>query len=188
MNTIQTKRTKDDFAQSIDGFFNRKAPPVRVPSFILVIAFKLHVLQAIGWHFLAKRNGVHIHTTLTENVAELDASPLGRAHGANDPVRSNENFVVLVVQVLAAVAGTLKRRDDFVFGKLCFEIVQCEFVLFDSFSRNNESVFVSGNIRNGKMAACVKELVWCKVVVCEQLDSGFSVWIGLCVVWCGVVW
>ena len=83
----------------------------------------------VFWIVLAQRHSVYIQTAVLEDIANPDTSPLGRTHGPHDPVRRDENFAGIVVQILATIASALQRGDYFVFGKL-FQVRELELVCF----------------------------------------------------------
>mmetsp|Transcript_33150 Transcript_33150/g.49088 ORF Transcript_33150/g.49088 Transcript_33150/m.49088 type:complete len:251 (-) Transcript_33150:190-942(-) len=89
-------------------------------------------------------------------------------------MRGNEDLMIIVMHVFAAIACALKSCNYFVFREFSFEVVQSELVFLDAFSLHNENIFFRIYVWHSKMVSNVKELVWRDVIFREQIDTWFA--------------
>mmetsp|Transcript_3869 Transcript_3869/g.10905 ORF Transcript_3869/g.10905 Transcript_3869/m.10905 type:complete len:390 (-) Transcript_3869:221-1390(-) len=170
---------QNDFAERINCLFDWEGPAVRVSGLILVVPFQLDVLDAAWEFFLAKRDGVDVNAALLQDIAELDAAPFGGAHGANHPMRTDEDLVIAIVQIFTTISGALESGDNFVLWQL-LEVLQSEFVLLHVLARDDQSVLLGMNVRHGQMASRVEEFIGRDVSFRKAFDLWLSVeWLQL---------
>ena len=63
-------------------------------------------------------------------------------------MRSNVDFVVVIVHVFASVSSALQRGDNFMFGELFLQVLESKLVFLDSLSLDNEAVVLLVNVWN----------------------------------------
>mmetsp|Transcript_34963 Transcript_34963/g.51960 ORF Transcript_34963/g.51960 Transcript_34963/m.51960 type:complete len:252 (+) Transcript_34963:452-1207(+) len=95
------------FPKTVHSLFNRKGSTVRISCFVMIISFHLNMFNSVGWHLFTQGDSINIQTTIGQDITKSNATPFGSRHGTNDPMRRNEYFVILIMQIFSTISSTL---------------------------------------------------------------------------------
>mmetsp|Transcript_13327 Transcript_13327/g.22063 ORF Transcript_13327/g.22063 Transcript_13327/m.22063 type:complete len:406 (-) Transcript_13327:36-1253(-) len=164
---------KDSITEPINRLINRNGASIAESSLVSIITFKLKVLDVIRRRF-SESHGVDVHSAMFENITHSDTAPLCRRHRADNPVRGNENLVIVIVHVLTTISSALQSCSYFELGELGLQIFQSKLVFLDSLSLHDQYILSRINVGNSQMVTNIKKFVGSDVVFCQEINTRFS--------------
>jgi hypothetical protein len=96
---------ENGISEAIHSLVNGNTSSVAVTCLVRIVSLKLHMLN-VGWIVCTQGHAIRVQTAVFEHIADFDSPPFGSTHGSNHPVRSNEDFLTVVMKILTAISGT----------------------------------------------------------------------------------